>query len=184
MSVIRTQFMERQDISLPSNGTLTVDVNGPVTTPPEPPYAEGTDHVIKKRQLRENESGIVYIDFSGAAVVATTLVTAVEIWNRGDPDQTGLTPSLFPTGAALANAPYKVRDVFTGSAPITDAALRALFGGTLDDDTTKHTPALSLQANQYVRITLSETAGGGDLAGVVTAKYDLGLNPAVGGSQP
>lgn len=183
MSVIRTQYMERQTISLPSSGTLVVDVNGP-TSPAETPYAEGTDHVTKKRQLRENESGIVYIDIEGAVNVSTTFVDAVEIWNRGDPDQTGLTPALFPTGADLASAPYKVRDVFTGSAPLNSAALKTIFGGTLDDDTTKHTPALSLQANQYVRITLRETAGGGDLAGTVTAKFDLGLNPAVGGSQP
>jgi len=187
MGVVRTNFLRRQSVTIPNNGSVTFDVEGP-SSPAEPPYAEGTDHVTRLRQLRENESGNVRIGLDATLGVAATLIDSIEIWARNSVGQSGLSAPLFPSGATPSanGAAYMIRSVFsaTPGVPSNDAQALTILGGVLNNDATKDTPGIWLEADQMVRITLTDTAGGGDVTGDVTAKYDLGLNPAVGGSQP
>ena len=179
MSVLATQFLRRTAATLlnaPAAPT-EVDIFGPESET-ETPYAENTDHVIRPRQLRQNEAGFVIVDLPAAFVNANIFLRGVEIWSRNSiPFQRGLGTAMFPTGAAVAASPMLKRTVFASTAndtPTTLAATLSILGGTLTgSDATKDTPALKVNADEFVKLRLFNNTGG-PLTDTIDSKFDLG----------
>ncbi len=172
MAQLRQQFLRQMSVTLAAAGTTLVDVLGPETAL-SAPYAENSDHVIDPRQVRQNESGFVNITMAAGLLVAG-VVYDVEIWTRGArAAQRGLETALFPSGALAATDPALKRVVATGILG-NDANLVAILGGATG---TPNVPMLSVRAGEFVRLR-AVVAGGaiGPLA--LTAKFDLGMNPA------
>jgi len=178
MSVLRQQFLRRLVVDIAATPAVTlVDVFGP-ETPLEPPYAENTDHVIRGRQVRQNEAGFVVIELPATMLVAD-LTYDVEIWSRAaSAAQKGLEAPLFPTGAAPAADPVLKRVVATGVIG-NELSLPEILGGgfTTAALNEKDVPLLHVRADEFVRLRVANAAGA-LAAQQVVAKFDLGLNPA------
>lgn len=174
MSVLRQQFAQSLAVTVPNGATVEADLFGP-ESPLSPPYAEGTDHVIEPRQVRQNEAGWVVVDGLTNLAVATVTVD-VEIWARAaTAAQRNIEAPLFPSGAAAAADPRLKRAVATGLAG-NSAVLAAVLGGGLGGTTSKDVPALHLRADEFVKLRFAN-ASGGSLGDTLLAKYDLGGNP-------
>jgi hypothetical protein len=177
MSVLRQQFTRLTAVTAAATSTTLVDLLGP-TSPLETPYAENTDHVIRARQNRQNESGWVLIDgWDASALDAAALTVDVEIWERASASaQKGLEAALFPSGAAAPADPQLKRVVATGIAGDSDSLL-SVFGGALGGTlTATDAPKLHVRAGEFVRLRIANAAGAlGPVT--LTAKYDLGNNP-------
>jgi len=179
MSVLRQQFLRQVAVTAAATPAVTtVNIFGP-ESPLESPYAENTDHVIRDRQVRQNEAGWVVIDGWDASVLdAAALGVTVEIWSRASASaQKGLEAPLFPSGAAVAADPVLKR-VVASAVPGNSTALVGIFGGVIAGGVgTKDIPLLSVRADEFVRLTITNT--GGALGPVtLSAKYNLGPNPA------
>ena len=176
MSVLRQQFMQSLALSVPAGETLDADLFGP-ESPLAPPYAENTDHVVEPRQVRQNEAGWVVVDgWSGSGLAAATTSVDVEIWSRASAAaQRNIEGPLFPSGAAAAADPVLKRVVASGLAG-DDAALLAVLGGGFGGVDAKDVPALHVRADEYVKLRVTNGAGGA-LTADLRAKYDLGGNP-------
>jgi len=179
MSVLATQFLRRTTVTLlnaPAAPT-EVDIFGPESGT-EPPYAENTDHVIRPRQIRQNEAGFVVIDLPGAFVNANIFLRGVEVYSRNSiPMQRGLGTAMFPSGAATPSSPMLKRQIFSSSAndtPTTLAAILSILGGTLTgSDATKDTPAIKVNADEFVKLRLFNNTGG-PVTDTIDSKFDLG----------
>jgi hypothetical protein len=179
MSVLRQQFLRQVATGTIANGaTATVDILGPETTL-APPYAENTDHVIRDRQVRQNESGWVIIEeWDGSVLDAANVFVDVEIWSRASSAaQKGLTAPLFPSGATAAADPILKRVVATDVEGNSDA-LTAIFGGAWGGADDKDVPLLHVRADEFVRLSITNSTGGGLASVTLAAKYNLGQNPA------
>lgn len=177
MAQLRQQFIRQIAVTAAATSTTTVDIFGPESTL-APAYAENTDHVIKDRQNRQNESGFAVIDgWDTSALDAAALTVSIEIWSRAAASpQKGLDGALFPSGATAAANPVLKRVVVNGLAGNDDGLLSAFgggFGGTPDKDV----PLLAVRADEFIRLVIVNSAGA---LGPVTlsVKYDLGMNPA------
>lgn len=174
MSVLRQQFAQTLAVTVAAAETLEVDLFGP-ESPLSPPYAENTDHVVEPRQVRQNEAGWVVVDGFTNLAVATTTVD-VEIWARAaTAAQRNIEGPLFPSGAAAAADPALKRAVasgLVGNSPI----LASILGGGLGGVDAKDVPALHLRADEFVKLRITNGAGG-PLSDTLLAKYDLGGNP-------
>jgi hypothetical protein len=176
MATLRQQFTRKVTVNtLASPSTNLVDIMGPETALASP-YAEGTDHVIRERQVRQNESGWVVIDGWGGAIATDDLTVDVEIWSRASSAaQKGLEAPLFPSGAAAAADPALKRVVASGLLGAADSAtIASIFGGGLGGVDIKDIPALHLRADEFVRLRLTATAGGALGPVDLVAKFDLG----------
>lgn len=178
MSVLRQQFLRQTSVTVAASPAVTtVDLVGPETTLAHG-YAEGTDHVVDPRQVRQNEAGWVVIDgWDGSALDAAALTVDVEIWSRGArAAQKNMPAPLFPSGATVASDPFLKRTVATGIAGNSDDLL-AVFGGGLGATLSSvDAPKLHLRADEFVRLRIANSAGAlGPV--VLTAKYDLGNTP-------
>ena len=188
MSVIRTQFLRHTTATLINAAETVVDIFGPETAS-EPPYAENTDHVTRPRQVRENEAGVAQVGLPANFLAANVFLRKVEIWDKKSlPGQRGLDPALFPSGATPGGSDRK-RVVFDSEAAdlidLTDDGMLSILGGSpLDADPDKHTPLLTVGADEFIKLTFFNNSGGDIGPEVIQTKFDLGLNPAVGGSQP
>jgi hypothetical protein len=180
MSVTRTQFVRTVAVTAAATPNVTtVDILGPETTL-SAPYAEGTDHVIDPRQVRQNEAGWVVIGgWDATALDAAALTVDVEIWSRGArAAQRNQQTALFPSGATVPSDPYLKRIVATGLAGNSDALFSALggaapLGATLSS---VDAPKLKVGAGEFVRLRIANSAGAlGPVT--LTAKFDLGNNP-------
>ena len=176
MSVLRQQFAQTLVASVPAATTLEFNLFGP-ESPLAPPYAEGTDHVIDPRQVRQNEAGWVVIDgLTGGGLANAAVFFDVEIWQRGAASaQRNLEAPLFPSGAAAAADPSLKRAVASALAG-NSALLASIFGGSLGGTTSKDVPALHLRADEFVKLRVNNTTGG-VLLDTLLAKYDLGGSP-------
>ncbi len=171
MAQLRQQFLRNLTVTLAGASTTVVDILGPETDLATP-YAEGTDHVIRERQVRQNESGYVNIDL-GATLGVAGAVYDVEIWRRAaSAAQKGLEAPLFPSGAPAAADPTLQRVVATGLAG-DDAGLAAILGGGL---ASPDVPLLHVRAGEFVRLR-AVVAGGAIGPAAIQAKFDLGINP-------
>ncbi len=176
MSVLRQQFTRQTAVVAIASDTTIVDLFGPQSLL-ETPYAENTDHVIRARQNRQNESGWVLIDgWDGSSLDDAALTVDVEIWERASAAaQKGLEDALFPSGADASADPFLKRVVATGILGNSDDLL-AVFGGSLGATLSSvDAPKLHVRAGEYVRLRIVNS--GGELTGTLTAKYDLGNNP-------
>src|SRR3990167_933810 len=129
MTVLATQFLRRTAVTLlnaPATPT-EVDIFGPESTT-EPPYAENVDHVVRARQVRQNEAGFAVVDLPATLVAANVFLRGVEIWLRQSlPGQRGISGPLFPSGAAPASSqPVLKRVVFADAANNTATNLVAV----------------------------------------------------------
>jgi len=176
MSVLRQQFLQTLAVSVPATTTLEFDLFGP-ESPLEPPYAEGTDHVVRARQVRSNESGWVVINgWTGSALAIAGAIVDVEIWSRGaSAAQKGLDSALFPSGAVAPVDPVLKRIAATGLLG-DSGGLVSLYGGGLGGVDAKDVPALHLRADEFVKLRINNTTGG-TVATTLEAKYDLGGHP-------
>ena len=180
MSVLRQQFVRVVPVTTSASvSTTVVDVLGPQTATAVG-FAENTDHVIRERQVRQNEAGWVVIDGWAGALLTDDHNLDVEIWSQASSAaQKGLEAPLFPSGAAAAADPVLKRVVVSGLLGSTDTlAIASVFGGGLGASDTKDIPALHLRADEFVRLRINTTAGGALGPVNLTAKFDLGLNPA------
>lgn len=177
MSVLRQQFVRRTSVTAAATSTTLVDLEGPESALAAP-YAEGTDHVVRERQVRQNEAGWVVIDgWNGSALDAAALTVDVEIWARASSAaQKNTQTALFPSGATAASDPFLKRVVASG-VPGNSDDLLAVFGGGLGATlSTVDAPKLHVRADEFVRLRIVNSAGAlGPV--VLTAKYDLGSNP-------
>jgi len=177
MSVLRQQFVQQTAVTAAATATTVVDLFGP-ESPLQAPYAENTDHVVRERQNRQNESGWVLIDgWDGSALDSSDLTVDVEIWSRpATAAQKGLEDALFPSGATQPSDPMLKRVVAEGIAGDDDALL-AVFGGSLGATLSNvDAPKLHVRADEFVRLRIVNAAGAlGPVT--LTAKYDLGRNP-------
>lgn len=180
MSVLRQQFVRTTSVTVAASPNVTVvDLLGPETALASP-YAEGSDHVVDPRQVRQNEAGWAVVDgWFGSALAVAALTVDVEIWSRGSTAaQRNMQAPLFPSGAAVAADPVLKRVVATGLAG-NGEGITAVFGGEDPLGATLSSvdaPKLHLRADEFVRLRIANT---GALVGpvVLTAKYDLGNNP-------
>lgn len=177
MAQLRQVFYRQTAVTAGANGTTLVDLVGPETALADP-FAEGTDHVVRDRQVRQNESG--WFSLSGwdsSALDASALTIDVEVWSRASSAaQKGLEAPLFPSGAAAVADPVLKRVVVSGMAGNDDDLLE-IYGGAslLPED--QNVPQIHLRADEFVRLRIVNSSSA---LGPVTliAKYDLGLNPA------
>lgn len=174
MAQLRQQFLRNLSVDLPDAATTLVDVVGP-ETPLAVPYAENTDHVVRERQVRQNEAGYVAIELAATMKVANTTYD-VEIWRRASSAaQKGLEAPLFPSGAAAAADPVLRRVVATGLAGDSDA-LEAVLGGATLALADAHVPLLSVRADEFVRLRIANATGGALNSQNIQARFDLGIN--------
>ena len=179
MAQLRQQFLRQLAVTAAATGTTVVDILGPESALAGP-YAENADHVIDPRQVRQNEAGWLVVDgWDGSVLDDAALTVDVEIWSRGArAAQKGLEAPLFPSGAAAAADPALKRVVASGVLGTSDALI-AILGGKLGvaGSSVRDVPMLHVRADEFVRMTLVNT---GAALGPVTlsAKYDLGMNPA------
>jgi hypothetical protein len=181
MSVVRTQYVTEQAVSVLNNVTTVIDVVRPVTTPAQPPYAENTDYVTRPRHLMEEEAGAATINLQGNILNASIYLRAVEVWQAYPTAQTGLTGvPMFPSGSTPAQAPSLVNTVYTSATGLATntsdnmlVTLRAATGvGGLK---TAQIPAITLGAGQFVRLRFYNNAAG-DQTGLIQTSYDFGVN--------
>jgi hypothetical protein len=166
---------------LPDATTTTVDVPRPQESPQEPPYAEGTDHVVRPSFVREVEAGHVIIDLPAAFVAANVFLRRASIRKLLPVPQRGLaTPAtaLFPTGAPTDQE--FVRDlVNTGTSndlPTDSDTVRDLFGNFRAVASVRSFPGITLRAGEFVRLELRNASGGPLGPAFINAIYKLGLN--------
>ena len=172
MAQLRQQFLRQLSVTLAAASTPLIDIEGPETALATP-YAEGTDHVIRERQVRQNEAGFVNIEMAAGLLVAGVTYD-VEIWKRASSGaQKGLEAPLFPSGAAAAADPTLSRVVTTGILG-NDANLPSILGGGIGSP---DVPLLHVRADEFVRLR-AVVPGGAIGPLLVTAKFDLGMNPA------
>ena len=177
MAQLRQQFLRRTSVTAAATSVTLVDLVGPESDLASP-YAEGSDHVVAPRQVRQNESGWVVIDgWDGSALDSANLTVDVEVWSRASSGaQKGLSSALFPSGAAVAADPVLKRVVASGIPGNSDDIL-AVFGGGHGTSDLRNKPLIHVRADEFVRLRLTNAAGAlGPV--VLTAKYDLGLSPA------
>ena len=176
MAQLRQQFLRQ--VAVPvilDTATLAVDVLGPESTL-EPPYAENSDHVVRARQVRQNEAGFVQITgWDGSVLDDPDVLLDVEIWKRAaSAAQKGLEAPLFPSGAAAAADPVLQRVVAT-DLPGDGADLLSILGGATPP--AKDVPLLHVRADEFVRLRITNNTGGNTTALTLSAKFDLGMNP-------
>ena len=177
MSTLRQQFLRRVVIDIAGAGAVTtVDILGP-ESPLEPPYAENTDHVIRDRQVRQNEAGFVVItEPTNNLDTAAEYLFDVEIWSRASSAaQKGLEAALFPSGAPAPADPVLKRVVSTA---IPGADVAPILGGAFGGADNKDVPLLHVRADEFVRLLITENGGGAAASTVFEAKFDLGISAA------
>lgn len=180
MAQLRQQFLRQVAVTAAATATTVVDIVGPESAAAAP-YAENTDHVVKERQVRQNEAGYLSVaGWASSALEDAALTVDVEIWSRGSTAaQKGLEAPLFPSGATAAADPVLKRVVATGVLG-NDAELVRILGyreeNAAPDDIAKDVPLLHVRADEMVRLRIVNS---GAALGPVTlsAKYDLGINP-------
>ena len=179
MSVLRRQFLRQVSVTTgAAPSTTLVDVTGPESAQ-ETPYAEGTDYVTRLRQPLQNNAGWVVIDgWDGSALDTADLTVDVEIWSRETiPHGRNVQAPMFPNGSADAASPLLKRVVATGVRG-NSAALPAILGGAFGGDEGKDKPALYVNADEFVRLRLTATAGNALGPVTLSAKFDLGQHPS------
>jgi len=176
MSAVRTQYVLQTTATIAATPASTaVDIVRP-TAAVGVPYCEGTDYVTTPRQDVSNESGMVVVEPAAAFLIAALLLTNVEVWQSYAPAQSGLGSAMFPSGSTPPSngQPTLVRSVFQSTAGL--AMNSALIPGILGNPITAPVfPGIELLSNQFVKLTILNTAGAIGPA-IFTAKYDLGVN--------
>lgn len=171
MSVLRRQFLRQVAVSTAASPSVTLaDIVGPESAQ-ETPYAEGTDYVTRLRQPLQNNAGWVVVDgWDGSALDTANLTVDVEIWSRATvPHGRNIQSPMFPNGGGVAADPVLKRVVATGVAGNSDALLNILG---------KTAPALYVNADEFIRLRLTATAGGALGPVTLSAKYDFGQHPS------
>ena len=177
MSAVRTQYVLQTTATIAAGPAVStaVDIVRP-TAAAGVPYCEGTDYVTTPRQDVSNESGMVVVEPAAAFLIAALLLTNVEVWQSYAPAQSGLGSAMFPSGSTPPSngQPTLVRSVFQSTAGL--AMNSALIPGILGNPITAPVfPGIELLSNQFVKLTILNTAGAIGPA-IFTAKYDLGVN--------
>jgi len=194
MSIVnRAQFAKSVTVSFPNVTATTFDVPRPVTTPAEPAYCEGSDHVIKPTSLEEDFAGEVVVRLPTTLELATVFLRSVEVRKLLPAAQKGLAgpSSTFP------HPPGAVSPIFPSGAPTDSEHVRFLVeeaGNTIEmsqgaghallgspDPTnlaagglTRSYPGITLRAGEYVRLTFYNNSGGDLNNQIITANYNMG----------
>jgi hypothetical protein len=182
MSSIRlTQAVTQVSATLTNGAVTVIDIPRPLTTPAEPPYAEGTDHVVRPETRREFEGGNVIVRLPSAFIAANIFLRRASIRRLTDTAQTGLTEgAFFPTGASTDQE--FVRDMVNlpGNTLPTNAASDAvadLLGVEVGNSPGRSYPGVTLMANEFVRLELFNNSGG-DITDAIEASYKMGRSQA------
>jgi hypothetical protein len=190
MSIVnRAQFAEQVTVSLPDAALTTFDIPRPVTTPAEPPYAEGADHVIRDPNRDELYGGEVTLKLPTTLVIATAFLRMVEIRKLLPATQKGLagtsstfphppgaTPPIFPTGAASdsEHVRYAVQEAADSLAMDSDAVAQMLGMEVATSSPGRSYPGITLRAGEYVRLSINVASGGPLNSQVIGANYNMG----------
>lgn len=157
----------------------TLDIPRPVTTPAEPPYAEGTDHVTRPDRLREDEGGNVCIHIPTALMPANIFIRRISIQRMLPTPQKGISGpdgALFPSGASTDQE--FVRDVLnmgTGNTLLlSDASVQDLLGVDTAAGMPRTYPGLTLMAGEFVRLEVYNNTGGPVGPATIEAIYRMG----------
>jgi hypothetical protein len=184
MSIVnRAQFSKTVTVSFPNVTETTFDVPRPETTPKEPAYAEGTDHVTKLPGTDEDYAGEVIVRLPSTLQLATVFLRSVEIRKLLPTAQKGIAGpggALFPSGAAVDSE--HVRHIMQETANKIDMATAP--GTTLLGDAdptnvaagglTRSYPGITLRAGEYVRCALYNNSGGALTDQIISAYYTMG----------
>ena len=194
MSIVnRAQFTKTVTVSFPNVTATTFDVPRPVTTPAEPAYCEGSDHVTKAVNLEEVFAGEAIVRLPSTLQLATVFLRSIEVRKLLPTAQKGLAgpSSTFP------HPPGAVSPMFPSGAPTDSEHVRFLVqetGNTIDMATVpgntmlgdadptnvaagglvRSYPGITLHAGEYLRVTLYNNSGGALNDQVVTAYYTMG----------
>jgi hypothetical protein len=184
MSIVnRAQFLETTTVSFPNVSATTFDVPRPETTPKEPAYAEGVDHVTKLPSLDEDYAGEVIVRLPGTLQLATVFLRTLEVRKLLPTAQKGVVgpgDALFPSGAPTDSEHVRFLTQETGNTVATDAGAGPLMLG--DGDPTnlaagglmRSYPGITLRAGEYVRLTLYNNSGGALNDQLISAYYTMG----------
>lgn len=181
-SVIQTQSLLQVAATLANAAETVVNVPRPQTSPAQPAYAEGSDHVIAPSFLREEEGGRVIIDLPTAFVAGTVFLRRVSIMKLLPTAQKGVagpSDAYFPTGAPTDST--FVRDLVntgTGNTLATNAdTVRDLFGNLrATPASVPSMPGITLEAGEFVRLTFFQSTGAPIGPGTINAMYKMGRN--------
>jgi hypothetical protein len=189
-SVVRTEDLQvASGITLAATTTTLIDLPRPQTTPTEPPYAQGTDHVVRPTFLREEEAGVCVVDLPTSFISASVFVGRISIHQLLPTPQTGVqdpSTAFFPTGAPEVT--NFVRDLFAdpgylaGGNPSILAtnsdSLRDLLGNLRAGAAVRSYPGISVRAGEYVHLELYNSTGSPIGPANINVVYKLGLNQA------
>lgn len=184
MSIVnRAQFTKTVTVSFPNVTATTFDVPRPETTPKEPAYAEGVDHVTKLPSIDEDYAGEVVIRLPGTLQLATVFLRTLEIRKILPTAQKGVAgpgDALFPTGAATdsEHVSFAVQeaantiDMAAGAGPLMlgDGDPANLAAGGL----MRSYPGITIRAGEFARITLYNNSGGDLNNQLISAYYTMG----------
>lgn len=185
-SVLQTQGIQQAVavtlLNAPAAPT-PIDIPRPTTTPAQPAYAEGSDHVVAPTFLREEEGGHVVIDLPAVFVAANVFLSKVQIKKLLPTAQKGLqdpSSAFFPSGAPTDTT--LVRTLFddggANSLPTNADAVRDLLGNLRSGAAVRSFPGITLRAGEFVHIELYNNSGGTLGPAAINAVYKLGLNQA------
>lgn len=182
-SVLRTQGINQATAVTLVNAAITaVDIPRPTTTPAQPAYAEGSDHVVAPTFLREEEGGHCVIDLPTVFVAANVFLTLLSIKKLLPTPQKGLqdpSTAFFPSGAPTDTT--LVRTLYSDPTglllPTNSDSLRDLLGNPRATPVAVRSfPGLSLRAGEFVHMEFKNSSGGDLGPANITAVYKLGLN--------
>lgn len=184
MSIVnRAQFTKTVTVSFPNVTATTFDVPRPQTTPAEPAYAEGVDHVTKLPSIEEDYAGEVVVRLPGTLQLATVFMRTVEIRKLLPTAQKGVAgpaDALFPSGASTDSEHVRFAVQEAVNTVAMDAGAGPLMLG--DGDPTnlaagglmRSYPGITLRAGEFTRITLYNNSGGALNDQLISAYYTMG----------
>jgi len=195
MTVLRTQGIERISATAVDAAFTAFNLPRPQSTPVQPAYAEGVDHVTRPEALREFEAGQCVIELGALLVAADVFLDKVEIVKLLPTPQKGMSglsssginsppgaeEPLFPSGAPADAELVRVlvdrkeaNDLSTDDVSVNDLFGLPKYAGGAGGETRSY-PGITVRAGEFVRLTLGNTSGG-DLTDTITVNYKLGLN--------
>ncbi len=184
MSIVnRAQFTKTVTVSFPNVTATTFDVPRPETTPKEPAYAEGVDHVTKLPSIDEDYAGEVVVKLPATLALATVFLRTLEVRKLLPAAQKGVVGpggALFPSGASTDSEHVRFLAQETGNTVgMTAGAGPALLGAAdltnlAAGGLTRSYPGITLRAGEYARITLYNNSGGALNDQIIQANYNMG----------
>ena len=184
MSIVnRAQFLETITQSFPNVTATTFDVPRPQTTPAEPAYAEGVDHVTKLPSIDEDFAGEVVVKLPSTLALSTVFLRTLEVRKLLPAAQKGVVgpgDALFPSGAGVDSEHVRYLAQETGNTiGMTAGAGPALLGAPdltnlAAGGLTRSYPGITIRAGEYVRITLYNNSGGALNDQIIQANYNMG----------